>query len=246
MLVFIANWVPIAQLGLLAPLWSISVEEQFYLLWPPIIKFGGKKSALVASIVFIISGGIWLRLFSGRGWLLWSDTPVVFVFFAAGAIIALATRGASFRIMNGVTRSGLFIAGLFTLVVAARFGGITDGADSTLTPTVDKFYIGYCAGVSGCVMIFFATLGLSNVPRALIYLGKMSYGLYVFHLGMLLLAWWLTAPLKLAPRPVFRMFIVDSIALLLCIVAAHLSYRYFEMPFLRLKERFEIIKSRPA
>jgi peptidoglycan/LPS O-acetylase OafA/YrhL len=246
MLVFIANWVPIAQLGMLAPLWSISVEEQFYLLWPPIIKFGGEKSALVASAFFVISAGIWLQFFSGRGWLLWSDTPVAFVFFAAGAIIALATRGAPLHIMNGVTRSGLAIAGLLALAVAARFGGITDGADSNLSPTILRFYVGYGAGVSGCVMIFLATLGLSNIPGALIYLGKMSYGLYVFHLGMLLLAWRLTEPLKLAPHPVVRMFIVDTIALLFCIVAAHLSYRYFEMPFLKLKERFEIIKSRPA
>src|SRR5947209_5824978 len=60
--VFIANWVPISHLGILAPLWSISVEEQFYLLWPPIIKFGGKKLAAMASVAFALFAGVWLWL----------------------------------------------------------------------------------------------------------------------------------------------------------------------------------------
>ena len=34
--------------------------------------------------------------------------------------------------------------------------------------------------------------------------------------------------------------------LLVCIVAAHFSYQYFEMRFLKLKERFAVIESRPA
>ena len=47
MSLFVANWIPIERLGgLLFPLWSISVEEQFYLIWQPIVKFGGKTLAL--------------------------------------------------------------------------------------------------------------------------------------------------------------------------------------------------------
>ena len=35
-----------------------------------------------------------------------------------------------------------------------------------------------------------------------------------------------------------------AVALVLTIVAAHLSYQYFEKPFLRLKERFATVRSR--
>jgi len=148
--VFVANWVPITQLGMLAPLWSISIEEQFYLLWPPIVKFGGRTLALVASVLFVISAGTWLWVFSGRGWTLWSDTPVAFVFFAAGTIIALTTRGAGLQIRHGGIRGCMMIAGLLSLATAARFGGVTDGPDGTLTPTIGRFYIGYGGGVLGC------------------------------------------------------------------------------------------------
>jgi peptidoglycan/LPS O-acetylase OafA/YrhL len=96
--------------------------------------------------------------------------------------------------------------------------------------------------VAGCALIFFAILGLSSIPRPLIYLGKISYGLYVFHLGILAVVVRLAARLNLAHSPIF----VDGVAFLLCTLAAHLSYRYFETPFLRLKARFEVIRSRPA
>jgi peptidoglycan/LPS O-acetylase OafA/YrhL len=41
------------------------------------------------------------------------------------------------------------------------------------------------------------------------------------------------------------MLLVDTAALLLSILAAYLSYRYLESPFLKLKQRFEVVKSRP-
>jgi peptidoglycan/LPS O-acetylase OafA/YrhL len=169
---------------------------------------------------------------------------VAFLSFAAGAIIAIATRGKSLHGMNGMIRGGLLIAGLLSLAAAAHFGRIA--TDNVRGMTAARLYIGYSGAVAGCVVIFFAIIGMSNIPRALIYLGKISYGLYVFHIGMLLLSGRLVNPLRLPSQSAVNMFLVDGAALLLSILAAHLSYRYFERPFLKLKERFEVIKSRPA
>lgn len=242
MALFVANCTSLApRLGtLVGALWSISIEEQFYLIWPPIIKLGGEKLALISSIVCVGCAGVWLWIFSGKGWLLWYETPVEFLFFAAGAIIALVTRGRPLS-MNGMLRAGLLVAGLLTLLLTAHFGYVgISGARMT------HLYVKYTGGIIGCVMIFLAVLGVSHIPRALIYLGKISYGLYVFHLGMLQLSLWLTAPFKMATHSAENMFLVDSIALLSSICLAHLSYSYFERPFMRLKERFAVIQSRPA
>jgi peptidoglycan/LPS O-acetylase OafA/YrhL len=239
---FIVNWVlGGAHLGFAGSLWSISVEEQFYLIWPPIVRAGGKRLVLIASIVFVVGAGVWLWVFAGKGWQLWYDTPVEFLFFGAGAVVALATRGEA-RARSCTSRAAILIAGLLLLVAGARIGGI--GTAGIIGLTHARLYFGYGAAVAGCTAILVGFLGMRHVPRALIYLGKISYGLYVFHEGALFLAQWSTAPLKLLPASAVHMLAVDTLALLICIPSAHLSYQYFEKPFLKLKQRFEVVESR--
>lgn len=243
---FVANQGKLhSQLGfVLSPLWSISIEEQFYLIWPPIVKLGGMRLAFAASIVFSVSAAAWIWVFSSNGWALWYETPVEFLFFAAGAILAVAMHGKPVREMSTGVRGGLLTVGLFSLAVAAQVGGI--GTANVPGLTRGRLCIGYSVSVAGCVLIFSAVLGASHVPRVLSYLGRISYGLYVFHSGVLQISLLITAPLTLAPSSVFNMLMVDAVALAVCIPAAHLSYMYFERPFLRLKERFEVIASSPV
>jgi len=244
---FVANWVPIFQLGvLLGPLWSISIEEQFYFIWPPIVKAGGARLALAVSICFTIVCFAWLAIFHGNGWWLWFATPVQFLFFAAGAMIAIAVRSDRMGWMKRigvVTRVTFFMTGIAILAVAARIGGVAGNIER---PTVAGFYVGYGGGLIGCVLIFIAVLGAPYVPRPLIYLGRISYGLYVFHNGVLLFAERIVAPSGLSRHSLANALLVDGLALILCTLMASLSYRYFESPFLRLKERFAVVKSRPV
>ncbi len=71
----------------------------------------------------------------------------------------------------------------------------------------------------------------------LVYLGRISYGLYVFHLPVILaIAWW-------APgRAWLRLPLVAGLTL----ACAAGSYRYLESPFLRLKGRFTRVRSVPV
>jgi len=222
---------PIDAERLLAPLWSILIEEQFYLIWPAVIRFRIEQ----ISALLIAVAGAWIWIFAAKGWMLWYDTPVAFLFFATGALISIAKPG---RVKSG-DRVFLIAAGLLLLTVAAKLG---IGSAETTGMTRTTLLIGYGAAALGCAAIFIALLGIERVPKPLIYGGKISYGLYVFHSGMLEVAGWL----KLPHFTAVRMFGVDGVALLLSIAAAHLSYQYFEKPFLRFKERFEVVKSRPV
>jgi peptidoglycan/LPS O-acetylase OafA/YrhL len=80
--------------------------------------------------------------------------------------------------------------------------------------------------------------------RPLAYLGEISFGLYVFHLAAIYFAnAWLGGDFRVAAGGWFGLF---GASLALCIFLAALSHRYFERPFLALKERASIIVSRPA
>jgi peptidoglycan/LPS O-acetylase OafA/YrhL len=77
--------------------------------------------------------------------------------------------------------------------------------------------------------------------RTLLYLGKISYGLYVLHEFAHFCA------IRLVPASMPLMVVAQSIVgLALTIVLAAASYRWLESPFLRLKERFAHVQSRPV
>jgi peptidoglycan/LPS O-acetylase OafA/YrhL len=94
-----------------------------------------------------------------------------------------------------------------------------------------------------CTVIMLSVLGVQlRMPRSLLYLGKISYGLYVYHaLGNVLSNKLIpvhTAFVQLALRPIA--------ALGITIVLAAISYAVLETPFLKLKRRFAHIDSRPV
>jgi len=78
--------------------------------------------------------------------------------------------------------------------------------------------------------------------KPLVYLGKISYGLYVLHLFAL------SGAARLIPAQSARLTLLlqSGVGLLLTVLLASVSYRWLERPFLRLKERFSYVESRPV
>jgi len=95
-------------------------------------------------------------------------------------------------------------------------------------------------GVSALFLTIYS-LAVPKIFRPLLYLGKISYGLYIFHIAALTLSTWLTD--KISERWYVQGF-HPFLTLLLTIGFASLSYRFLELPFLRLKRRFEFIPTR--
>jgi peptidoglycan/LPS O-acetylase OafA/YrhL len=94
------------------------------------------------------------------------------------------------------------------------------------------------------IALLLAILGISARwirNQALLYLGKISYGLYVIHALGLKISYAVVQPVRLSG---FLLHL--GLGLGITIILASLSYKYLEMPFLRLKESFTHIASRPA
>lgn len=236
--------------GPIVPLWSISVEEQFYLLWPWISKIGRKGMVRACLLIFPVA---WLALFelvlrSANANSIWANSFVQFQFFALGALFALGLKGRAPHLRMR-WRLGLLFAGVILWLFAECVFHIK-GSDSH---SFTSLAAGYTSVAIGCALIFCGFLGMPRryLSEKIVYLGKISYGLYVFHALAIACSWKTVASLNLHPASALgmvmvgaRLIFVQILAMAITILLAMGSYQYLERPFLKVKERFTTIQSR--
>lgn len=241
------NWSAALQgllpLGL-GVLWSLNVEEQFYLVWPTIFRLCAPERLLIACGALWMASQCWFLFLSARHLTAYPfcyyATGAYVQYFAAGGAIAILVHRKAAEISLGL-RVVLGAAGLFLFFSAVySFHVRTNGADANVST-----WLGYLLVLAGSVAIFFAFFGLPCGPRMkpLIYLGKISYGLYVLHLPIVDLIRFIVKDCLHLPHHAVISFVLG---LPITIPLAMLSYRYYEKPFLQFKERFGVVKSRAA
>ncbi len=237
-----ANWYVIAISGKLVfsvgPLWSISLEEQFYLLWPSLVRRMRRKLILRVSLGLSFAGllGVYILARSGANSLqLWFNSISEMIFFTTGALLALRF-GLKEQQKSMLKACGGSAACLVLWCLAAKLGFVREEAAPRVWPLV------YALDAAGAASLLWAFLHLPRffIRRPLVYLGRISYGLYVFH-GLLLIV----GEHVLRDRCRLRHSWI-LITLPFIVGAAALSYEYVEKPFLRLKHHFEIVHSRAA
>jgi peptidoglycan/LPS O-acetylase OafA/YrhL len=239
---FIANLAPLLHVVDSYPmLWSLAVEEHFYLLWPMAVRrLGTRFLYLVSAIIFCGTPALRALSFSKPSvvWLNFS-TLLVCDGFAVGALLALVVREPwmSRRHLRLISCSALALAAL-ALAIGAPFGILTRA-----------HLLGATFMLSVANVIFFAVLGLSiwcgSGARAslvhwriLRFYGDISYGLYLCHwlvflaFDWMLVSFWPSARATLGVAPFT--FLRCGVVLLFATGLAYISRWYYEERFLRL------------
>ena len=234
--------------GFLFPLWSISLEEQFYLVWPWVVKYLSPGGLLGIASLLLGAAYLTLALLLGQKQTLdpaiWVNSLVQFQFFALGTMAAIGLRGRVPHLANPL-RWGLFFAGLLGMRAAQAAVFANDPSlPHDFTHIAPRFLI----ALLGCLCLFFSLLPLANgrMQKPFIYLGKISYGLYVYHVPCLGVARHLVEFFGGNLSPGVSQLCTMAIALPGTIVTGMLSYRYLESPFLRFKKRYTVVRSRPV
>lgn len=239
--------------GPLSPYWSLAVEEQFYIGWFWIVVLTTRRHLPLVALAFFV-GSVAFRLLS---YVAGADHYADFLLpacsdtLAAGALLAIGTharyRGdfAGLRRWLAQRREAwpLVAAGLGVALVLCSYGLDKDHlarrlATNVLSSLIFAYLVFRCyVGVTGrCGRLL-------SMP-ALVALGKVSYGIYVYHMLALYICR-RYIPLHLYDAAdgsalFFVQRLVDFfVPALLTLALAKLSWRFVESPVLRLKERFD-------
>ena len=214
-------------------LWSLSVEEQFYLAWPFIILFLPKRYLLSSILVIILIGPVFRYIFNelNPGLFVYRLTPSIFDSFGIGGLLAYAHF--SFGIDKKSTRrlvNILFVAAVALCIVVAWTGS---GGELYGKPGGVLFLNTLYSLISVWLISIFTKgrwqfTGWRSILRPLLYLGKISYSLYLFHF---FLPEFVGNPFIEFPRNLLL-----NIAVL--ITLSTLTWYFLEKPVLSLKRYF--------
>lgn len=230
--------------AIISHLWSLCVEEQFYLLWPFVVLFVRDRVRLlyVCYGIALLTLGLRVAFFLHVGPSLgerWIVRTLVFRMdsLVLGAALALLLRGENAdRIQRGC--KWLFFGALLPLLAMLylypahdSFAQCTYGL--TLTSLMSMGLIGATLRTGSAAFRLFHLGPLRTI-------GKYSYGFYVYHL-VWAKAWFvLLTYLKVHLHSLALAGVIElSVAYVATFLVAKISYDYFEVRFLKYKRYFE-------
>ena len=209
--------------------WTLAVEEQFYLFWPWMVIYLSNKNLMRLLFALILASFLFKSFSDIQN--LRMLTIAHFDTLGGGAIIALVMKERKETVPLFLNKVKYFTLLIFTAILCI---GITHHLPGYMTSfSVLALSITLLVG---CYYNFEGIIGkFLNIPF-LNYLGKISYGLYLYHKVIPYFIKLFLSKLHLQINSCLLFFV----SITLTIAIAHLSYILLEKRFLKLKDRFDL------
>ena len=215
--------IPANATGLLGVTWSLAIEEQFYLVWPVVVRISSTVAVRRIALIVVCLSPL-LRLFMvSQGLEIYSNTFSRLDGLMAGAFLACVTRSKDFEPSRFLGRAWVAFLALGPLAFA-------------ITSVDARWFVFSMSAVASVALVYVSLYSKQQwlqsllTNRFIVYTGAISYGLYLLHkipfnLGRLL---------SLDDYPV----LAAPILLAVSYGIATLSWIFLEKPFLKLKRFF--------
>ena len=242
--------------------WSLGIEEQFYLIWAPCMYLF-RKNTWILILLFISIGWYFNRIplekVSQYTEFHINFTVNRFFHFGLGAALAWLIRYFPFieikdfllkRIIQytppSVLRS-LKPEYIFqTLMIIAQFWFLWQSADYLFGDTYslkERLFNGWVSAgiITVAIMEYSLLFFLMLENKVFKYLGKISFGIYIYHLLSVHLADKLLEMNGITVNNDKFAFYLVAISTVFSVLSAAISYQYFEKYFLNLKSKFHAL-----
>ena len=211
--------------------WSIGTEEQYYLVWPLIFSYFKKNRILVMVVIILfylivnyflksefvsnLSFGVILKKF-------WASFSIDCM--AIGGLLAICLYQEN-RFNKIILNNTLFYSVLFITIILI-FNGVH----------FSSFHYEIYAILFGIIIVNFAAnknIAISLENGYLNYLGNISYGLYMYHPIGIVASLIITKAINQTTN-----WLIYPISIIITILLAGISYKYFEAYFLKFKKKY--------
>lgn len=227
-LLLIQNLFPIKLPPPITPTWSLAIEEQYYLVWAPVVRFVRRPWMLAAVLGCVLAVCPWFRMHH-FAWITATDTVTHLDGIAMGSLLALGLYTLRLPRMHWLA---LGLAGVAVgFVAAASIAGGTAFLDTALS-----------VGFGGAVLACIASTGSRNPVNVLLsrgplaYYGKISYGMYMTHIMVFVYFGWFD--LRMDKYGVAGNLAVVGFRLMMATIAATILWYGFESRILKFKRYF--------
>jgi peptidoglycan/LPS O-acetylase OafA/YrhL len=212
----------------LGPSWALAIEEQYYFVWAPVVRFLRAPWALAVVLVAAMVTSPMLR-HANLHWMTPTNTLIHLDGIALGSLLALV-----FYTVKLSRRAWLAIglaAFVLGIAAAATIAGGTSLLDTALA-----------VGFAGAMVAAIASTGARNPLNAMLrrgplpFYGRISYGLYMTHIAVFIYFGWFDRAMDRFGTE-GNLAIVGFRLVMSTLVATALWYG-FESQILKLKRRF--------
>jgi peptidoglycan/LPS O-acetylase OafA/YrhL len=217
--------------AILTPLWSICVEEHFYVFIPLVVSLlplNYLKYALYGIVLFSIGFRLYTYITDQYPWFtIYLHTLSKIDVIALGGIVAINYKQLTQRVKIG-SWSFLIVFSIIPIYMLT----VNNIDYSTWANILFKKYLLIVPFILIVLMVLYTENRIVNTIRTnkfFDYLGKCSFGIYVFHSPVNTL---------LGKTSITNTALYLSIVVIITIIVSILSYEYFEKQFLKLKSKF--------
>jgi peptidoglycan/LPS O-acetylase OafA/YrhL len=227
-ILFVQNLFHLTLPPAIGPTWSLAIEEQYYFLWAPLVRFLRRPWMLAVVLTCALVASPLLRLANLR-WMTLTHTLIHLDGIALGSLLALGlyTLALSRRTWLGIGLGALVLG----IAAAATVAGGTAFLDSALA-----------AAFAGAMLAAIASTGARNPINAMLcrgplaFYGRISYGLYMTHIMVFVYLGWFDLRMD-RYGTAGNLAVVAARVVATTLLATALWYG-FESPILKLKRHF--------